>query len=294
LRRGSRVGATGGETAAIVAVSLNKDFMNTSRWAAADRRQPPHFERILCAFDVEQPSPAALELARLLAERTGSALESFYADNGSPARAILERASSLRADLIVLGARSRSDLGWQFRDDVVRDVSALAECATLTVHERDTPAALEHILVPVDFGPATRPVVERAAALALGFDASLQLLHVVSHQSVDESVKLAALERGLASRGIKVSADVIVASGAAHGIESHNQRGEFDLVVMGVSGSPHYAPRLTRGVIATLRNRLSVPLLSVRELTVDPTRPYARSALSELRIEGAPSVELSA
>jgi nucleotide-binding universal stress UspA family protein len=268
--------------------------MNTSRWAAADRRQPPHFERILCAFDVEHPSPAALELARLFAERTGAALDSFYADSGSPARAILERASITRADLIVLGARSRSDLGWQFRDDVVRDVSALAECATLTVHERDSPAAVDHILVPIDFGPATQPVVERASALALGFGASLQLLHVVSHHSVDESAQLSTLEQGLALRGVNVSAQVIVASGAAHGIESHNQRGEFDLIVMGVSGAPHSAPRLTRGVIATLRNRMSVPLLSIREGALDATRPHAKSAIPEQRLEAGARVELSA
>lgn len=267
--------------------------MNTSRGVTVAQRQWPHFERILCAFDVEQPSPSALELARLLAEPGAGSIESFYADSGSPAQAILARAGAVNADLIVLGARSRSDLGWQFRDDVVRDVSALAAYATLTVHERDVPPAVQHVLVPVDFGPATSAVLERASALAIGFGAALQLLHVASHESVDQAAQLATLQQGLAARGIRAAAEVIVARGAAHGIESYNQRGEFDLVVMGVSGKPHSAPRLTRGVVATLRNRLSVPLLAIREAQLDAARPHASAAPPE-RWDAEVGAELSA
>jgi nucleotide-binding universal stress UspA family protein len=237
--------------------------MNTSRWAAADCRHLPHFERILCAFDVEQPSPDALGLANLIAERFGASLETLYVATGSPAQAILDRAKNSHCDLIVLGSRSRSDLGWQFRDDIVRDVSALADCGTLTVHERDTPPTLERILVPVDFGAATESTLERASALALRFDAKVQLLHVVSHESFDAKTHLLALRQRLSQLGLNVTAEVVVASSVAGGIESYNHRAEFDLVVMGSSASRDPS-RLTRGIIATLRNRISVPLLSVR------------------------------
>ena len=266
--------------------------MNTSRWAAADCRHLPHLERILCAFDVEHPSPDALGLANLLAERFGASLETLYVATGSPAQAILERARASRCDLIVLGSRSRSDLGWQFRDDIVRDVSALADCGTLTVHERDTSPMVESILVPVDFGPATESTLECAAALALRFDTKVQLLHVVSHESFDAKTQLLALQERLSLLGVAVAAQIVVASSVAGGIESFNQRAEFDLVVMGSSSSRDPA-RLTRGIVATLRSRLSVPLLSVRTtprastlacaLPLDPEvaeAPAARAKLS--------------
>ncbi len=267
--------------------------MNTSRWAAADCRHLPHFERILCAFDVEQPSPDALGLANLIAERFGASLETLYVATGSPAQAILDRAKASGCDLIVLGSRSRSDLGWQFRDDIVRDVSALADCGTLTVHERDTPPTVERILVPVDFGPTTESTLERASALALRFDAKVQLLHVVSHQSFDAKTQLESLQERLKLLGMAVDAEIVVASSVAGGIESYNQRAEFDLVVMG-SSSSRDPSRLTRGIIATLRNRVSVPLLSVRTAPRQASLACARPLDPEVVLEPGARAKLSA
>ncbi len=266
--------------------------MNTSR-GAAHSRHLPHFERLLCAFDVQQPSPDALGLASLIAERFGASLETLSVATGSPAQAILDRASSSRCDLIVLGSRSRSDLGWQFRDDIVRDVSALAECGTLTVYERDTPPAVERILVPVDFGAATTSTLERAAALALRFEAKVQLLHVVSHESFDAKTRLLALHERMSSLGVATTSEVMVASSVAGGIESYNQRAEFDLVVMG-SSSSRDPSRLTRGVVATLRNRVSVPLLSVRTAACEATLACVGSLDPEVALEPGARAKLSA
>jgi nucleotide-binding universal stress UspA family protein len=272
----------------------------------------PRFERILCAVDVQQPTPGALGFAGLLAERFGASLEALYVGSiangletelrladvarhasgvasvtatlaaGNPAQTILERAASRDADLIVLGSRQRSDLGWQFRDDVVRDVAARAACATLTVHERDAPAVIGRILVPIDFGPATSCMLAWASTFALLFGASLRLLHVVSRerQSARSSdrVELAAIEQRLADRGIDVGSQITVAGGAAIGIEGYNLQEEFDLVVMGAAQEPHDPARVTRGIIATLRNRMPVPLLSVRAAGFDATRPRRAEA----------------
>lgn len=255
--------------------------MDTSRWAAVNCSHLPHFERILCAFNVAQPSSDALGLATLIAQRFGASLETLSVKSGSPTAAILARASLCRADLVVLGSRLRSDLGWQFRDDVVRDVSALADCCTLTVHERDSPAALERMLVPVDFGPTTEATLERASSLALRFEAKVQLLHVVSHESFDATARLSALRQRLCLLGVDATAEVAVSSSVAGGIESYNQRAEFDLVLMGSSGGT--PSRSTRGVIATLRNRLSVPLLAVRSALGD----VSLAGLSALETAGA-------
>jgi nucleotide-binding universal stress UspA family protein len=212
---------------------------------------------------------------------------------GAPAPAILERAGQPGCDLIVLGARQRSDLGWQFRDDVARDVAALAECATLTVHERDAPDSIERILVPVDFASVTSSALGWAAAFASRFGAQIQLLHVVSRERsttrsvnvernvvrssnvpADVAAELAALATSLSRRGVIATGEVVIASNVANGIADYNDRGEFDLVVMGMRGSPQSPPRLTRGVVSTLRNRMSIPVLTVRS----PERDDARVA----------------
>jgi nucleotide-binding universal stress UspA family protein len=283
--------------------------MNTLRTAASFGPDLPQFRHILCAVDVEQPTASALGLAALIAGRFGASLEALYvgpssaearlnqlmgrlepgisgsarvSSGSSPAHAILERASGRECDLIVLGSRERSDLGWQFRDDVVRDVSALASCATLSVHERDSHAAIERILVPVDFGVATNSMVDWASAFALRFQAEVELLHVVSRERdaprVGDRAALVALEARVAALGVKVGSQVVVAGNAATGIESYNDRGEFDLIVMGLGSAPASPARLTRGVIASLRNRMSVPFLTVRAAAGDTTRPRARLA----------------
>jgi nucleotide-binding universal stress UspA family protein len=202
---------------------------------------------------------------------------------GAPAPAILERASEPGCDLIVLGARQRSDLGWQFRDDVARDVAALAQCATLTVHERDAPDTIERILVPVDFASVTTSALGWASAFASRFGAQIQLLHVVSRERsttrsvnvernvvrssnvpADVASELQELASALTRRGVKATSEVVIASNVANGIADYNDRGEFDLVVLGMRGSPQSPARLTRGIVSTLRNRMSIPVLTLR------------------------------
>jgi nucleotide-binding universal stress UspA family protein len=207
--------------------------------------------------------------------------------SGDTVASILERTAS-DDDLIVLGARQRSDLGWQFRDDIARQVSALAECATLTVHDRAGADKIERILVPVDFGPVTARALAWAALFAQRFAAGVHVLHVVSRETqaergverarkstrpsgvpADVGARMDELAAELTRAGVQATSDVTIASGVASGITDCNDRGAFDLLVLGLSGPPRGAPRLTRGVAATLRNRMSIPVLSVRQATDD-------------------------
>jgi len=208
--------------------------------------------------------------------------------SGSPVASILEQSAVTENDLIVLGARQRSDLGWQFRDDVARQVSALAPCATLTVHDRDRADRVERILVPVDFGPVTDSAIAWALVFAQRFAAEVHVLHVVSREQQTErsvgrsgkvtrassipagaSARSAELAAGLVAEGVRAASDVVIAGGVVNGITDYNDRGEFDLLILGLTGPPRGAARLTRGLAATLRNRMSIPLLSIRQATVD-------------------------
>lgn len=217
--------------------------------------------------------------------------------SGSPVASILERSGASDNDLIVLGARQRSDLGWQFRDDIARQVSALAHCATLTVHDRDQADKIERILVPVDFGPVTDSAVAWARLFAQRFGAEVHILNVLSREQQAErslepsgkvtrsssapphvSARSAGLAAGLVAAGVRATSDVVISRGVVNGITDYNDRGEFDLLVLGLTGPPRGAARLKRGLATTLRNRMSIPLLSIREATGDPPNAASGTA----------------
>jgi nucleotide-binding universal stress UspA family protein len=158
----------------------------------------------------------------------------------------------------------------------------------LTVHDRDRTDKIERILVPIDFGPVTDSAVAWALAFAQKFAAEVHILHVASREqqterSVERSGKVtrsssipadvssrsAELAAGLVAEGVRATSDVVIAGGVVNGITDYNDRGEFDLLVLGLTGPPRGAARLTRGLAATLRNRMSIPLLSVRQATLD-------------------------
>jgi len=236
-------------------------------------------------------------LDELVAGRGDPASTTTRLISGSPVASILERSAVSDNDLIVLGARQRSDLGWQFRDDIARQVSALARCATLTVHDRDQADRIERILVPVDFGPVTDSAVAWSRLFAQRFAAEVHILNVVSREqqtnrSVDSSGKVthsssapphvsarsAALAAGLVSAGVRATSDVVISGSVVNGIIDYNDRGEFDLLILGLTGSPRGAARLTRGLAATLRNRMSIPVLSIRQATGDPPNAASGTA----------------
>lgn len=228
-------------------------------------------------------------LDQLVAGRGGPESTTTRLSSGAPVAGILDRSMVADNDLIVLGARQRSDLGWQFRDDIARQVSALAKCATLTVHDRDRADKVERILVPVDFGAVTDSAIAWALLFAQRFGAEVHVLHVVSREqqtkrSVEVSGKVtrsssvpahvsarcADLAAGLVGAGVRATSDVTISGSVVNGITDYNDRGEFDLLVLGLTGPPRGAARLTRGLAATLRNRISIPLLSIRQSTSEP------------------------
>lgn len=255
------------------------------------RSRANHVAELMASHNIGQ------RLDQLVAGRGDPESTTTRLASGSPAASILERSAVSDNDLIVLGARQRSDLGWQFRDDIARQVSALADCATLTVHDRDRADRVERILVPVDFGPVTDSAVAWALLFAQRFGAEVHVLNVVSREqqierSVERSGKVtrsstvppqvsarsAELAARLVGAGVQATSDVVIAGGVVNGITDYNDRGEFDLLVLGLSGPPRGAARLTRGLAATLRNRMSIPLLSIRQASVEPPSSAAGTA----------------
>lgn len=106
----------------------------------------------------------------------GDAVETRIVDD-APARAILETAEALDADLIVMGTHGRT--GWRraLLGSVAEKVVHHTDRAVLCIPPGATPS-IGKILCPVNFTEVARVALEEACALAATFDAELLIVHV--------------------------------------------------------------------------------------------------------------------
>ena len=117
------------------------------------------------------------------AKAAGVALR-LEASTSGPAHSILEAATSLPADLIVMGAHGRGGLDRFVMGSVTEKVLRKAACPVLTVPPpvSDAPAQLpvlfERILCPVDFSDASMKAL--TYALSLAQEANAQLIVCMS------------------------------------------------------------------------------------------------------------------
>jgi nucleotide-binding universal stress UspA family protein len=101
------------------------------------------------------------------------------------AQAVEERAHSLSADLITLGTHGRSGFQRLVLGSVAERVLRAARCPVMTVPAGEpvttprSPTALQRIICPIDFSPASSRAIEYAASLASQADARLTVMHVI-------------------------------------------------------------------------------------------------------------------
>ncbi len=108
--------------------------------------------------------------------------------DGVPHRRILQYASALPADLIVLGTHGRSGVERMLMGSVAEKILRKAECPVLTVppKARDTSLPYKRLLCPVDFSPSSLLALRFATSMALEADANLEILHVFEWPPDDE------------------------------------------------------------------------------------------------------------
>ena len=110
---------------------------------------------------------------------------------GPPGATIVQQATSLRPDLLVMGTHGRSGLRRLVLGSVTEHVLRDAMAPTLIVppHLPDavpaTPALYSSILCPVDFSGASEQALRFAVSLAEGSRARLTVLHVLGHDLHD-------------------------------------------------------------------------------------------------------------
>ena len=110
-------------------------------------------------------------------------------DDGPPVRRILERASSLRSDLIVMGTHGLSGFERLLLGSVVEQVLHRSPCPVMTVPPRAAATAkipYTRLLCPVDFSESSLSALRFASSIARESDARLTILNVLDWPRDDE------------------------------------------------------------------------------------------------------------
>jgi nucleotide-binding universal stress UspA family protein len=204
---------------------------------------------------------------------------------GSPAKAIVEYAHTLGADLIVMGTHGRGGMAHLLLGSVAERVVRTAGCPVLTLREAPQ-APVQRILVPTDFSDTSDAALDTAFLFAAAFGAELQLLHVLDDPFVSgglvpeaymteapalRTAMLTEARERLAHRAAaagethppRVDTEVLFGHGAKTIAEYAGQR-RADLVVMGTHGRTGVAHVLLGSVAERLVRTAPCPVITVR------------------------------
>jgi nucleotide-binding universal stress UspA family protein len=214
--------------------------------------------------------------------RTGIEITSHLVRGIAPGETIVESATSLGCDLIVLGTHGRRGLSHLLLGSVAERVVRTSKVPVLTVRSDAAinPDGLRRILVPHDFSTASNAAIENAVAWASALGAEITLLHVVEPVVYPEfySVDLLpddlmgrlatrseeALQKTAAAFSGAVPIHTSVAVGrASDTITAFVDPEKYDLVIMatrGLSGLEHI---LLGSVAESVLRRCRVPMLTI-------------------------------
>jgi nucleotide-binding universal stress UspA family protein len=213
-------------------------------------------------------------------------IKQVYEQGMSTAPVILTYAAENDVDLIVMGTHGRRGLGHLFLGSVAEEIVRMAACPVLTIRERKEAIPVEavaRILVPVDFSEHARKALQQAKALAEGYGARLQLLHVVedlrypsfymaerfAYFDIRPEIATRArqeLEQFLReTEGPHVAADLhVLEGGAAHEIVKFAETNKTDLIVIATHGFTGLEHFLMGSVAENVVRRAPCPVMTVK------------------------------
>jgi len=213
-------------------------------------------------------------------------LQRVVQQNNNPVQEICAFAESRQIDLIIMGTHGRHGLSHLFAGSVAEDVVRKANCPVMTVRAGKKAAEVSpyfDILVPVDFSLHSEKALRYGRTLALLFDATLHMLHVldqpilpshygigedsliqldpeVSHRSREEMVRW--LEQWGTER---VKYQIHFREGRAyHEIVDFAAKQECDLLVMGTHGLSGLEHFLLGGTTEKVMRHVSCPVLALK------------------------------
>lgn len=198
----------------------------------------------------------------------------------APAEVIVETASNLGCELIVMGTHGRRGLPHLLLGSVAERVVRTSTVPVLTVRG-DADINLEgtpRILVPHDFSEASSAAVRRAAAWADALGAEITLLHVVEPVVYPEFYSVDVLSDDLMERLVERSERALAAAAeellgtvrtqvevgrAANTIVEFADPEKFDLIIMATRGLSGLEQALLGSVAESVLRRCRVPMLAV-------------------------------
>lgn len=208
-------------------------------------------------------------------------------DEGNPAARILERATSLPADLIVMGTHGRGGFERLVLGSVTERVLRKASCPVLTVPPPTAATSrlpFKQLLCPVDFSEPSISALAFAFSIAQESDARLAILHVFDWPSDEELSAEGAFDVADFRRRIEDRArhrlDALIPEDARnwcapaptlrHGkpyreILAVAEAERIDLVVMGVHGRNALDLMLFGSTTNHVVRRASCPVLTLRK-----------------------------
>jgi nucleotide-binding universal stress UspA family protein len=217
---------------------------------------------------------------------------------GQSVEGILEYATDMKPDLIVMGTHGRSALSNLVMGSTAERVVSQAPCPVLTIprdaREVTSPALVQfkRILCASDFSPASEHAAAYAGSLAQENDARLTFLHVVETLSDDEA--LAAADQRVIEYVDRRKLDALdslrklSARDACEACET-GERVEFgapartilrvaseihaDLIVMGAQGCGAVGRMFFGSATQTVLRRANCPVLTARESTIQGEQP---------------------
>ncbi len=218
-------------------------------------------------------------------------------EQGRPDERIVDLATEVSADLIVLGSRGEGGGAAHALGSTVLQVLATARTSLFIAHAGSAASAAatpKRILVPLDGSPRSESVLPAAARLASAYGAEMLLVHVVQEPlptallpGVEEmglAQKLAGLlesgarryldrlQKQLAYEVSSVRTLVLRHASAPQCLLELSQKEQVDLIVLSAHGSACDSSRSFGSVTASLLTHTTVPLLTLQDLPESQSR----------------------
>ena len=210
------------------------------------------------------------------------AVETHLVRSVSAAEAIVETASELECDLVVMGTHGRRGIKHMLLGSVAENVVRSVDIPVLTVRPGIEVATLgpKRILVAHDFSDRSATAVRVAGDWATDFDAKITVLHVVEPVVYPEFYAINVLSddvmtrlRDRATEALDDAADkilgdrpvntLVLVGRATDTIIAEARPENFDLVVMGTRGLTGLEQLVLGSVAEGVLRRCPVPLLTV-------------------------------
>jgi nucleotide-binding universal stress UspA family protein len=232
-----------------------------------------------------------------LAEITGAdkprrlAVKRVVRQNPEPVQEIAKYSADENFDLLVMGTHGRTGVAHLLMGSIAESLVRVAPSPVLTVREhmkKEEVAPYLNILVPVDFSPHAKKALKYGIALAMNFEASLSVLHVLdvpvqpSYYQLDENLlmrmqpdieamtldALQKMMKELAPKELEYSTAYVVGRAYAE-IVNYATKQDSDLIVLGTHGLSALEKFLLGSTAAKVVRHAPCPVLTVKEKEKD-------------------------